>query len=320
MKIIVSTIMLNESPEFIERWAKSALDADEMVLVDTGSTNDAVRIAKDLGVTVHEIRVKPWRFDVARNAGLALLPDCDLVVKVDVDEVLAEGWRDALESAPPADRYSYRYIWNFVEDKPNIEFSADHTHSRWGWQWEHPVHESLRPNPRGVAGDHPIVHAKGMTIEHRADDTKSRSQYLPLLEQAVRETPWEDRMAHYYARELFFRGDWVHAREEFIRHLALPTAIWAAERAQSYRYLAMMDDYPERWLLRAAAEDPSRREVWWDLANLMVKQGEPQQAKGYALRAWKIRERPGDYMSEASAWDDFALRKIIDGVGHDEET
>ena len=105
--------MLNESPEFIERWAKSALDADELVLVDTGSTNNAVECANDLGVIVHRITVRPWRFDVARNAALAVLPsDADIVLKLDVDEVLLPGWRDHLENAPEAPRYSYEYIWN----------------------------------------------------------------------------------------------------------------------------------------------------------------------------------------------------------------
>lgn len=308
MKIIVTTIMKDESPEFLERWARSALDADELVLVDTGSTNDAVECAKDLGITVHEILIQPWRFDVARNTNLALLPHCGLVVKLDVDEVLLDGWRDALEDAPLADRYSYRYIWNHRPDgSPDVEFAADHTHSRYGWMWEHPVHESLR----STTGDTPTVHVPGMTIEHHADNSKSRSQYLPLLKQAVLEAPQDDRMAHYYARELFFRGYWVEARAEFVRHLALPSAVWAAERAQSYRYLAKMDDYPERWLLKAAGEDPNRREVWVDLVTFATEHGQPEQARGYAARALMIRDRPGDYMSEAAVWDEFALRKMV---------
>lgn len=308
MNVTVSTIMKDEPPEFIERWAKSALDASELVLVDTGSTNDAVECARDLGITVHEIFIHPWRFDTARNAALALLPsDTDLVVKLDVDEVLVDGWRQALEDAPTGTRYSYRYIWNFDADgKPDVEFSADHTHSRFGWMWEHPAHESLR----STLGYQPTIYVPGMTIEHHADNSKPRSQYLQLLEQAVEEDPTDDRMAHYYARELFFRGDWVRAREEFTRHLALPSATWAAERAQSYRYLAKMDTYPERWLLKAIAESPDRRDAWVDLANMWNDLGRDDLAAGFAKRALEIRERPGDYMSSASAWDDFTLRKI----------
>jgi hypothetical protein len=313
MKIVVSSIMKDEPPEFVERWAKSSLDADEMVLVDTGSTNDAVTCARDLGVMVHEIAVRPWRFDVARNTALALLPaDADLVVKVDVDEVLLSGWRDVIESAPPADRYSYEYIWNHTPDgKPDVVFSADHTHTRFNWQWRHPVHEALHFTGKG---DPLTVHLP-FTIEHLADETKPRSQYLPLLEQATKEAPDDDRMAHYYARELFFRGDWTSARAEFMRHLSLPSAVWPAERAQSYRYLAKMDDYPERWLLKAVAEAPDRREPWVDLVDLWLGRNDPVQAAGYAARALAIRGRTGDYMSEAHAWDDFALRKTATGTG-----
>lgn len=311
MKVVVSTVMKDEPPAFIERWAKSALGADELILVDTGSTNDAVECARDLGVTVHEILIRPWRFDVARNAALALMPDCDFVVKVDVDEVLVDGWRQVIDDAPPADRYSYNYVWNFTSDgRPDVQFRADHTISRFGWQWRHPVHEALYFTG---SGDPRIVHLP-FTIEHRADPTKPRSQYLTLLAQAVVEAPDDDRMAHYYARELYFRGDWVAARAEFMRHLSLPSATWAAERAQSYRYLAKMDDYPERWLLKAVAEDPSRREVWSDLAFFTFRAGHLKQAAGYADRAMSITERTGDYMTEASAWDGFALRNIRDGT------
>jgi len=311
MKVVVSSIMLDEPLEFIERWAKSALDADEMVLVDTGSSPEQIGFARHLGITVHEIAVRPWRFDVARNTALALLPaDADLVVKVDVDEVLLPGWRDAIEDAPPADRYSYEYIWNHRPDgEPDVVFAADHTHTRFNWQWRHPVHEALHftgPNA-------PVTVHLPFTIEHLADDTKPRSQYLPLLAQAVAEAPDDDRMAHYYARELFFRGDWAGARAEFVRHLSLPTAVWAAERAQSYRYLAKMDDYPERWLLKAAAEDPGRREVWVGLADHWLAHDQKEQAAGYAARALLIRGRTGDYMSESHAWDDERLRLIAGG-------
>lgn len=311
MKVAVSTIMLNEPPEFIERWVKSAQDANMMVLVDTGSANDAVECARDLGVVVTQIAVRPWRFDVARNAALAVIPeDIDVVVKVDVDEVLVDGWRDALEDAPPADRYSYEYVWNFTPDgEPDVVFAADHTHTRFNWQWRHPVHESLF-----YTGDnHPVTVHVPFTIEHRADPLKPRSQYLPLLAQAVNEDPNDDRMAHYYARELFFRGDWTAARTQFVRHLSLPTAVWPAERAQSYRYLAKMDDYPERWLLKAAAEAPDRREPWVDLADHWLAHDQPEQAAGYAARALLIRGRVGDYMSEAHAWDDERLRLIAGG-------
>jgi len=308
VKIAVTSIMKDEPHEFVERWVKSAVDADVMMLADTGSTNGCADVARDLGVVVHDIRIRPWRFDLARNVAMALVPeDVDVIVKLDVDEVLADGWRDALEAAPRAARYSYQYVWNYDEHgNPDVQFMADHTHARWGWTWRHPVHEALEAAP----GVNAVAQPTDMVIEHRSDSSKSRSQYLPLLEQAVKEDPTDDRMAHYFARELFFRGDWVRARVEFTRHLMLPTSTWAPERAQSLRYLAKMDDYPERWLLRAVAEDPSRREAWVDLADLMTSQGETALAAAYAHRALSIVGRPGDYMTEAHAWDDTRLSEL----------
>lgn len=302
MRVSVSTIMKDEPVGFVQRWAASAADADHRVLVDTGtSQTDAIECARDLGVTVHEIRVDPWRFDDARNAALALLPDCDAVVTLDVDEVLSPGWRDAMEAAGIAHRYVYTYIWSWQSDgTPDVVFQADRTHSRHGWRWKHPVHESLVWT--GSPLELPPVPVE-MTIEHHADDSKPRNSYLPLLKMAVEESPDDDRMAHYYARELFFKGHWAQARVEFMRHLALPTATWPAERAESYRYLAKMDDHPERWLLKAVAEDPGRREAWLELS-MLHRHADPEVSRGFFRRAMSIRSRPLTYMTEEWAYRD----------------
>lgn len=308
MRVAVTTIALNEE-HFVERWAESAADADVLFIADTGSTDGTVAVARDLGVSVGEIRVRPWRFDVARNAGLALLPeDVDVVITLDMDEVLVEGWRDRLEAAPRSRRYSYNYIWSWLPDgSPDVQFRGDRCHSRFGWQWRHPIHETLT----ATGSNDPAIYA-GFTLHHHADDTKPRGWYLPLLEQAAKESPDDDRIAHYYARELFFADHWVAARKEFVRHLTMPSATWAPERAQSYRYLAKMDDYPERWLLKAVAEDPGRREAWVDLAEFYAIHGVKQAAAGAAARALRITQRPYDYMTEAKAWNDEHLKSLLE--------
>lgn len=308
MRIAVTTIALNEQ-KHVRRWAESAADADLLMIADTGSTDGTVAEAMLNDVLVYEISVSPWRFDTARNVGLALLPsDIDIVVTLDMDEVLTPGWRESLEAAPTADQYLYDYVWNWTENgEPNISFHGNKCHRRFGYMWKHPVHETLVR----VDGKEPVsVHA-GFGIHHHSDDSKPRSQYLPLLEQAVMESPEDDRIAHYYARELFFTGDWDRARVEFIRHLRLPSAVWPAERAQSYRYLAKMDDYPERWLLKAVAEDPSRREAWVDLVRFYSSHGLRREAAGVAARALSIDGRKFDYMTEAAAWDDEYVTSLV---------
>ena len=99
MKVAVYTIALNEE-QFVKRWYESAKDADYLVIADTGSTDGTVELAKSLGINVFSISIDPWRFDDARNASLALIPnDIDYCICLDMDEVLNPGWKDALEVA-----------------------------------------------------------------------------------------------------------------------------------------------------------------------------------------------------------------------------
>src|ERR1041385_2547359 len=99
MRIAVYTIALNEA-QFAERWAQSTSGADYTLVADTGSTDATVTMLRQSGVTVVPITVRPWRFDDARNAALALLPsDIDVVVSLDMDEVLTSDWRQSLETS-----------------------------------------------------------------------------------------------------------------------------------------------------------------------------------------------------------------------------
>ena len=53
---------------------------------------------KELGVNVFSEEIFPWRFDVARNVSLKLVPnDTDICVCTDLDEVFVNGWRKKLE-------------------------------------------------------------------------------------------------------------------------------------------------------------------------------------------------------------------------------
>lgn len=295
MKIAVYTISLNEE-KHIKRWAESAKDADYRVLVDTGSTDNTVQIAKDAGCIVHTVKIKPWRFDDARNVSLALVPeDADICIALDADEVLVEGWRHHLEGVSEATtrpRYKYTWSWN-ADGSPGLQYYGDKIHRRFGYRWKHPVHEVITPI------ESEVQEWCGLEIHHFPDAGKGRS-YLPLLEVAAKEQPNCDRTAHYLAREYFFQGRVDDAIREFLRHLSLETALWPAERARSMRYLAQcLPTEAEKWLLRAAAEDPHRREIWADLASIYYKQQRWTDCYASAIRGMQITERTLDYMCDA---------------------
>lgn len=299
MKIAVYTIALNEK-KFVDPWYNSAKDADFLLIADTGSTDGTVERARELGINVAQITVKPWRFDDARNASLALIPeDIDFCIALDMDEVLVPGWREHLEKTPPGTtRPRYKYVWNWNPDgTEGLVYGADKVHARKGYRWVHPVHEVLAP----TEGE--VQNWIGMEIHHFADRSKSRGQYLPLLKKAVEERPMDDRNAYYYARELFFYGKNEEAQQEFKRHLALPTATWRAERAASMRYLAKIEKHEaETWLLRACAEAPEFREPWVELAMHYYGKRQWENCLSAARRALTIKEKPLLYINDASAW------------------
>lgn len=113
MKIAVYAISKNEEM-FVERFCKSAADADMILIADTGSTDDTVKLAKKHGATVQDICISPWRFDKARDAALALIPrDYDVCISLDLDEVLEPGWREEIERVWKADttRLRYKFDW-----------------------------------------------------------------------------------------------------------------------------------------------------------------------------------------------------------------
>jgi glycosyltransferase involved in cell wall biosynthesis len=265
MKVIVCSIAKNEA-QFVKRWAESAKDADEVWLLDTGSTDDTIKIAKECGVHVIEKAWEDWSFAVARNHLLNNLPDEDAwLINLDLDEVLIDGWRGHVDSAPTdVNRLRYEYTWSWKEDgTPGLKYHGDKIVRRHSHHWVNRVHEVNITKP----GHEERQAFVGLEIHHHADNTKSRSNYLPLLLKDVEENPNNDRNTYYAARELFFHGRFEEATVLFKRHLIMPESVWNAERAWSMRYLSKMHPTEaEHWLLRACAEYPHGAEVWVDLA------------------------------------------------------
>lgn len=299
-KVAVYSIAKDEA-KHVKRWALSAADADHVILVDTGSTDGTPDLAADLGVDVHVRTIRPWRFDTARNIALALVPDdVDYCIALDLDEVLVPGWRESLETAHAQGwtRPRYRYVWSWNDDgSPGLVYGGDKIHARHGYHWRHPVHEVITPLAVETQG------WVGLEIQHHPDASKSRSQYLPLLRQAVEEDPADDRNAYYYARELHFTGHADHAIHEFHRYLALPRATWDAERSKAMRYLAQLEtSRAESWLLKATAEAPHRREPWVDLAQHYYRANDWAGCYHAATRALTVTEQPLEYLCEPEAW------------------
>jgi glycosyltransferase involved in cell wall biosynthesis len=267
MRVIVYAIARNER-QFVERFLHAVREADAVVVLDTGSTDGTPQALRECGAQVYHGHIVPWRFDDARNASLALVPsDADLCLNLDLDEVMEDGWRAALESVwtPAYNMVRHPFVWSHHADgSPSSTVRRNRCHARTGFRWEYPIHECLVPTGGHICS----IEVPGMACHHYPDATKSRASYLPALEQAWQQDNTCARMAYYLAREYTYHDRWDEAKQLFLRYLTLPQASWAAERAEAMRYLAKASVGDERiaWLHRAVAEDPSRRDAWVDLA------------------------------------------------------
>ena len=309
MIVCVYASCKNES-KFVDRWMDSMREADSVYVLDTGSADDTAALLRARGAQVTVETISPWRFDTARNRSLQLVPDdADICVCTDIDEYFHPGWRRLLEEAwkPGTTRAAYRYTWNFNPDgSEGYVFWTEKAHSRHGYVWTHPVHEVLSWVGEGQEGGK--VYVEGMQLDHRADNSKSRSQYLPLLEQSVLEEPDDDRNMHYLGREYYFHSMWDEAIITLKRHLLLPKATWRDERCASMRYIARCyaakGDMGEakRWLIRAVAEAPHLREPYLELAERMYEERNWDAVAALCRDALKITERPRTYICEAEAW------------------
>jgi glycosyltransferase involved in cell wall biosynthesis len=300
VKIAVYTIALNEE-NFVKRWAESCKNADYRLILDTGSTDGTVDKAYENGVEVFSASIKPWRFDDARNASLALIPDdIDICISLDMDEVLVPGWREKLESIKlETTRPRYKYTWSWNDNgNPGLEYGGDKIHARHGYRWKHPVHEVLTTDRIDE-----IQEWIDLEIHHYPDSTKSRGQYFTLLELAINEDPYDDRNAFYYARELFYYGMHEKATQEFKRYLELPKAKWGPERAAAYRYLAKCNpQIADVYLVGAIREASDRREAYVEFSKWCYDNEMWSDCYNYALTALRIKEKPLDYLCEDFAW------------------
>ena len=272
-KIVVYAISKNEE-KFVDRWVDSMQEADEIYVLDTGSTDKTVSKLKKRKVNVKKKIIKPWRFDVARNESLKLVPsDADICVCTDLDEVLEKGWRKKLEEIwqDNITRLRYNYNWKLDKNnKPIVNFYTDKIHIRDNYKWTHPVHEVLTY----TNGNEVFLTTDKITLNHYPDNTKSRSSYLPLLELSVKEDPEDDRNMHYLGREYMYYQKWDKCIDTLIKHLSLKTATWKDERcasmrfiARSYRNLNRIEE-AKMWLDKAISEAPYLRDPYVEKAML----------------------------------------------------
>lgn len=300
MKIAVYAISKNEE-KFVKRFCESAKDADVILIADTGSEDKTVEIAKECGATVHNIFISPWRFDNARNAALALLPaDVDVCVSMDLDEELQPGWRQSIERLWVGNTNRIQHMF---DNQDGLVFTVSRVHARTGFSWHYPCHEYVTVDPRST--EHLVV-TDEIYMRHDPDPTKSRGQYMPMLEMAIKENPNCSRSQFYYARELSYHNRLEECKEAFLKFLDMPGATWFVERSYAMRVIGSIEQLLGKdgtpWFYKAVAEDGGAREPWLELANVHYHKQDWERCYLNAKMALEIKEKAAWHTTDPKCW------------------
>lgn len=308
MKVVVYAICKNEEKN-VELWYNSMQEADEIYCLDTGSTDKTIELlSKYPKVTVKQEIIEPFRFDEARNKSLEMVPeDADICLCTDIDERFAPGWRKKIEEVwipGKTNKGKYMYYWSVNDDlTPGSFFYLSKMHSRHGHKWQHQVHEVLMSE---VPIDEVMI---DIILYHYPDATKSRGQYLGILERAVKENPNDSRDVYCLGREYKHYNRYEDTIKVFHHFLKLEGATWNQERAtamrmigDSYLHLSYFEE-AILWFNYAIQEVPHVREVYYDLGRAYIAINDFENARTNLNKAIKIKDKNTEYLNEDYVWD-----------------
>lgn len=198
--------------------------ADEMVIADTGSTDDTVRIAESYGARVFHYE---WKNDFADARNFIFgKASCDYIYSADADEEIdSENRRRFLflkESMDPrvdivqmyyCNQLSARSVYNYDRElRPKL-----YRRQRTFW-WQDPIHEQVRLEP--------VVFDSDIEIIHKPDGDHTGRDLAGFRRAVSDGYPISARLHMLYARELFMAGteDDFKMAVPFFRQSALDDA------------------------------------------------------------------------------------------------
>lgn len=326
-KVCVYAICKNEL-QFVARWLESMSEADYIVVLDTGSTDGTFEALQN-DPRVHKVGQKvidPWRFDVARNESMALIPsDANILLCTDLDEVLEPGWAKIIKNNWVEGlhvRGYYKYAWSHTsEGAPGRIFYYDKLHDRH-WHWKGAVHEYL-VSDKHIEGEtfNPDIQIldlfdKGVYLHHYPDHTKSRGSYLPLLKVRVEEDPQDYYAKYYLAHEYHYRGYYHESTATLIdilenhrdKYSQLEVAACYLFLGDNYRSLGQLHEAIMNYN-KAIEIEPSYREPYLLAAEVFNQLSQHRLAVGYVKAAIENTHRHYTWVERDAAW-----REQIDDI------
>lgn len=308
MKVVVYAICKNEEAH-IKRWYESMKEADEIYVLDTGSSDNSVNLLKSLGVNVKEKKYEVFNFDVARNDALEMVPEnVNICVSTDLDEVFTKGWRRELERIWKSDTDRVKYNLNFSFNSENegvMSYYISKIHTRKNYKWVNSIHEVLVFTLDRTEN---VIESDKININHYPDREKNRDFYLDLLIKEVENNPSDERNLHYLGREYMYKREFNKSIDTLIKHYNIAT--WNEEKASSCRYISYCYVNMKRplevemWIKKSIEIMPEVREGYVLLGMLYYEEKRYLESIEEMLKASSIKDKSTTYINEEYAWNE----------------
>lgn len=210
VRISLCVIVKNEEANIAACLDSAAGLVDEMVVVDTGSSDCTVQLARLHGASVYPFK---WNdnFSDARNAAIGHA-DGDWILSMDADERLDPSSRPAVRHAvenPSADAY-FLPVRNYLSNGPNSERSDYGLCRLWRNSPEHRfrgrIHEDIKASIIDAGGSiaalDAVIHHYGY-IPKTVAERRKHERNVSLLKRELADHPDDLYMIYHMAQEFF---------------------------------------------------------------------------------------------------------------------
>jgi len=300
MTISVCMMVRNEEALLRRALGSTAGLADEVVVVDTGSTDGTVALARELGARVITGGDRRHKGE-ARNLGLRAAQG-DWCVVLDADETIAK----PAEFRALLDRVDDDAVYvkeTYIDEggQPTLSFNQMRAFRRDMYEYRYRAHELPLP-VNGVWGK---VNFTDFCWEHRPpkDRTWKREHMLMLLLMDVDENPGDPRPLYYLAREYMYIGAWQACIEKTRECMALANGN-LSDAAEAWGNLATCyknlgnQEMTRQCLHQALSSEPDRRDWYGWLAELYHEEKKHEQAAGLLYTAIHLSKPLVGYADE----------------------
>lgn len=271
MLVSVCMIVWNEEELLPKALASVEGLADEIIVVDTGSKDNTMEVARGFGARVFS-GIDRMHKGEARNHALRAASG-DWCVVLDADEQIADpvGFREFLEGTD-ANSVFIRLAFMDKSDNQTLSYHQMRAWPKGQFFYKYRAHEV--PIPAGEWGK---IARTDFVWEHRPPPDRAwKTDYtLNRLLLDVKENPDDPRPIYYLGRQFRYRGEWKEAAKWLERYLENPgrdSADAWMDLSLCYAGLGQTQKRIQA-LHQACAAMPMRRDWWGTLASIYHEQG-----------------------------------------------